>query len=92
LERHLTVHKQADKSVERVIVAELATRLKLALDAFREAEGRLAALDDAGKRAAGDEWSGTVERVRSINSEISLVRRIVNISWLRAVGRSPLGG
>ena len=86
------MQKHADKTAERAIVAELATRLKLTLDAVHEAQGRIAAMDDAGKRAVGDEWRGTVERVRSINSEISLVRRIVNISWLRAVGRSPLAG
>jgi hypothetical protein len=73
---------------ERLIVAELAVRLKEALDALRAEERRLTAMN--GKCAAGEPLGGMIDRVRSIIDEFSLMRRIVNISWLRTVRRSPL--
>jgi hypothetical protein len=78
----------ADMTEERRIVAELAARLKVALDGVRAAERRLATMGAEG--TAGEPWDGVIDRVRSIIDELSLMRRIVNISWLRTVGRSPL--
>jgi hypothetical protein len=73
---------------ERLIVAELAAHLKVALDGVRAEERRLATM--SAKGTAGDPWDGVMDRVRSIIDELSLMRRIVNVSWLRTVGRSPL--
>lgn len=84
------MQKEGHRTGEREIVAELAARLQRAVEAIHEAEGRLATMGAAGKPVAGGEWRKAIERMRSVDSEFSLIRRIVNISWLRTVGRSPL--
>jgi hypothetical protein len=89
LEGIVVVQKPADDMAEeRLIVAELAAHLKIALDAVRDAERRLVTIDRSCVAAEG--WDGMIDRVQSIIDEFSLIRRIVNISWLRTVGRSPL--
>lgn len=78
-------------TVERTILSELASRLKKASDAAETASGELAKLQ-AGNGSMDPRVVETMQRVQSLNAEIAVMRRILNVSWLFAMSRSPLVG
>jgi hypothetical protein len=72
-------------NIDRRTLAELATRLKVTSDAAAQTGHHLASM-----HAIGDPSADAARRsVISINNEIAIMQRILNVLWLRSMVRPP---
>jgi hypothetical protein len=64
--------------IDRETFTELAVHLKLASDAILKTAHHLAAISSAGASTTEDaEWAGTIESMMSVNSQITIMERLL---------------
>lgn len=73
--------------IDRQALAELARRLKTTSTTALLTRAQLAAIDAAGDPTTEAALAGSVAAVTSINEEIEIMRRILNMMWLRSEAR-----
>ena len=81
--------KEGTMTIDRQTLAELATRLKNTSDTVHKTTHHLAAVPSTGNPSTDAAWAGTMEGMVSINNEIAVMQRILNVLWLRSVPRPP---
>ena len=72
-------------NVDRQTLAELASRLQSASGRAAHTRDQLAGLRPTGSTSADAAWLRTMADLASIDAEITIMRRMLNVLWLRAV-------
>lgn len=75
--------------IDRKTLRELANRLKMTSDSVDRTSNRLAAIGSTQNPPTDPAWAGAIESMKSINNDIAVMQRIVNVLWRSSLARPP---